>query len=150
MKLAKDLREFVELLNAHHVEYLVVGGHAVAYHGYPRYTGDIDLFVRPSRSNAQKILAALDAFGFGHAGIELADLDSAGKIIQLGHPPNRIDLITEISGVTFEVAWAGRESAAMDGVPVSIIGRAALLTNKRATGRAKDLADVEEIADEDD
>ena len=145
MKLAKDLREFIELLNSHGVEYLVVGGHAVAYHGYPRYTGDIDLFIRATAENAVLVLRVLNAFGFGDAGIEQEDLTASGRIIQLGTPPQRIDLVTEISGVSFEQAWTGRLEALLDGLPVYIIGRRELLQNKRAAGRAKDLADVEAI-----
>jgi hypothetical protein len=150
VKLARDLREFIELLNSHDVEYLLVGGHAVAYHGYPRYTGDIDFFVRPSRANARKLIALLEDFGFGGLGIELDDFTTPGRVIQLGHPPNRIDLVTGISGVTFDEAWAGRQHATLGEVPINIIGKNELLKNKAASGRAKDLADIEAIAGGDD
>lgn len=145
VKLARDLREFVELLNSHGVEYLVVGGHAVAFHGYPRYTGDIDLFVEPTEENAARLLQVLDAFGFREVGIEPQDLMTPGKVIQLGYPPSRIDLVTSITGVSYAEAMAGHVAAHLDGLPVRMLGRDALLKNKRATGRAKDLADLEAI-----
>lgn len=142
MKLAKDVREFVALLNSHGVEFVIVGGHAVAFHGYPRYTGDIDLLVRPSADNAQRIVSALEAFGFGDLGITANDLECAGKVVQLGVAPNRIDLVTAITGVEFDTAWTTRESALLDDIQVNMLGRDALLANKRATDRAKDRADV--------
>jgi predicted nucleotidyltransferase len=145
VKLARDLREFIELLNSHGVEYLVVGGHAVAFHGYPRYTGDIDFFVEPTEENAARLLQVLNAFGFGGVGIEREDLTTPGKVIQLGYPPSRIDLVTGITGVSFAEAWAGHVATHLDGLPVRMLGRDALLKNKRATGRAKDLADLEAI-----
>jgi len=145
VKLSKDLREFVELLNSHAVEYVVVGGHAVAYHGYPRYTGDIDLFIRPTEPNAELMLAVLDAFGFGDVGVTRDDFTTPGRIVQLGLPPNRIDLLTGITGVAFDEVWINRVPASLDGIPVSLIGREELLRNKRASGRAKDLADVEAL-----
>lgn len=147
MKLNKDLREFIELLNSHRVEYVLVGGHAVAYHGYPRYTGDIDFLVRPSEENASRLLAVLKDFGMGALGLTSTDFTSPGQIIQFGYPPNRIDLITKISAVTFDEAWSSRIEINMDGLPVSILSKASLLKNKRASGRAKDLADVEELDD---
>ena len=145
MKLQNDLREFIELLNSHAVDYLIVGGHAVAYHGYPRYTGDIDVFVRASRENALKLVAALAAFGFGQVGLDADTFTESEKVVQLGRPPNRIDILTSISGVSFETAWDGRIGADLDGVPVCFIGRADLVANKRAAARQKDLADLEEI-----
>ncbi len=148
MKLARDSREFVELLSSHHVDYVIVGGHAVAYHGYPRFTGDIDVLVRPSTSNAHRVLAALQQFGFGNVGIEIEDLTTPGKVIQLGQPPNRIDIVTRITGVDFDDAWSTKVTAVLDGIPVFILGREVLLKNKRATGRAKDLADVEALESE--
>lgn len=150
MKLSKDLREFIALLNSHNVEYLVVGGHAVAYHGYPRYTGDTDFFLRSSSANAERMMRVLQAFGFGDVGITAVDFTTRGRVIQLGLPPNRIDLVTGISGVTFDEAWAGRVSGSLDGLPILLIGKEALLKNKRAAGRAKDLADVEAIDNDED
>ncbi len=144
-KLQADLREFVELLNSHGVEYLIVGGHAVAFHGHPRYTGDIDFFVRMTPSNVQRLLAVLDDFGFGSLSITERDLLEPQRIIQLGHPPNRIDLLTSISGVDFDSAWETRIESTMDDQPVIMIGWNELLRNKRAAGRQKDLADVEKL-----
>ncbi len=145
MKLADDLREFVELLNSNAVEYMIVGGHAVAYHGYPRYTGDIDVFIRRSPENAARVASVLEAFGFGQLGADADTFVKPDMVVQLGRPPNRIDILTQISGVEFDQAWDSREAAVLDGVPVPIIGRQALLANKRASGRAKDLADVREL-----
>lgn len=145
MPLNKDWREFIELLNSNGVEYLVVGAFAVAFHGFPRYTADLDLLVRPTEENADRVLRALSEFGFGKVGIQVADLRSPGMVIQLGVKPNRIDLLTAISGISFEEAWATRSDAELDGVAVRFIGRAALLRNKEQTGRAKDLGDAEEL-----
>jgi len=145
MPLNKDLREFVELLNSNEVEYLVVGAFAVAYHGFPRYTADLDLLLRPTPANACRVLRALQSFGFGNVGVTAEDLQVEGKVIQLGVKPNRIDLLTGISGVTFEEAWQSRDEGELDGIPSRFIGRTALLTNKEATGRAKDKGDAEEL-----
>ena len=145
MPLSKDLREFVELLNSNGVEYLVVGGFAVSYHGFARYTGDIDFLVRPSEENSQRVLAALAQFGFGSAGIQAEDIRSPDKVVQLGVPPNRIDIITSISGVNFDDAWESRTAGCLDGVATQFIGREALIRNKESTGRAKDLGDAEEL-----
>lgn len=145
MKLSDDLSAFVGLLNEHEVEYVVVGGHAVAFHGYPRYTGDIDFLVRPEAANAQRIIDVLDAFGFGQAGLQTDDFLDLDAIVQLGRPPNRIDLLTSISGVSFDEVWNGRVAGELDGHAVTFIGRDALIRNKRASGRTKDLADIEEL-----
>jgi hypothetical protein len=147
VKLQKDLREFIELLNSARVEYVVVGGHAVAFHGHPRFTGDIDFLVRASPENALRIIDVLKRFGFGGTGLVAADFEAAGRIVQLGRPPNRIDLLTAISGVDFDEVWATRIASTLDGIDVAFIGKDALLKNKRASGRAKDLADVEAIDD---
>lgn len=145
MRLPKDWREFIELMNSTGVEYVVVGGHAVGYHGYPRYTGGMDFFVRPSRENAKLLVKGLVEFGLEGAG-ELEDtLVEPDKVVQLGRPPNRTDLLTGISGVDFDEASRDCVTASMEGIPVKIIGREALLKNKRGSGRTKDLADAEEI-----
>jgi hypothetical protein len=145
VKLHNDLREFVELLNSRRVEYLVVGAHAVAFYGHPRFTGDIDFLVRPEIGNAERIVEVLQAFGFGQIGLVANDFVQPGKIIQLGQPPNRIDLLTSISGVEFDSAWHSREEGALDGLPVHFLGWKALIENKLASGRPKDLADVAEL-----
>lgn len=146
MPLSKDLREFLALLNSNEVEYLVVGAFAVAYHGYPRYTADLDVLVLSSEKNVQRVLKSLEEFGFGTVGISKEDLLSPYGVIQLGVKPNRIDILSSISGVTFEDAWATRQEGDLEGLPVKFIGRDALIRNKRATGRAKDQGDAEELS----
>lgn len=144
-KLQADLREFIELLNSRKVEYIVVGGHAVAFHGHPRFTGDIDFFIRMTSPNVRRVLAVLNDFGFGALGITERDLLQPKRIIQLGHPPNRIDILTSISGVDFDSAWETRVEVVMDDQPVSLLGWDELLRNKKAAGRPKDLADLEKL-----
>jgi hypothetical protein len=145
MLLNKDLRAFVELLNSNKVDYLVVGAVAVAWYGFPRFTADLDILIRPEHGNAMRTLEALRQFGFGSLGIELADLTAAGRVIQLGVKPNRIDILTSVSGVGFDEAWADRAEGMLDGIPVPFIGKTALIRNKESTGRARDLGDVEEL-----
>jgi uncharacterized nucleotidyltransferase DUF6036 len=144
-KLQTDLREFIELLNSHHVEYVVVGGHAVAFHGHPRFTGDMDFLIRPTPDNARRVLNVLDEFGFGGLGISEEDLIETGRVVQLGRPPNRIDILTSISGVDFNAAWRSRIEAMLDDQSVGLLGWEELLKNKRAAGRPKDLADVAKL-----
>ena len=145
MKLQQDLREFVALLNSHDVEFLVVGGHAVAFHGHPRFTGDIDFLMRPSFRNATQVLNVLRAFGFGDLSLSVEDFVKPGNVVQLGRPPNRIDLLTSISGVEFDDAWLSRVRAELDGLPVCFLGWQSLIENKQASGRPKDLADVAKL-----
>ena len=145
MNLEEDLSEFVELLNALEVRYVVVGAFAVAYHGYPRYTGDIDLFIERSSENARKIVNALEQFGFGELGLSVDDFLHPDQVIQLGVAPNRIDLLTFLSGVSFEEVWATREQVALAGLSVPMISKELLKRNKAASGRSKDLADLEEL-----
>jgi hypothetical protein len=121
---------------------LVVGGHAVAYHGYPRTTGDIDFFVEATEENAAKLEKVLAGFGFGSLGLTAKDFLEPGTIVQLGYPPNRIDLVTSISGVAFAEAWARRLSDRIDGLQMLFVDRQTLLANKAASGRPKDLADI--------
>lgn len=144
-KLQADLKEFIALLNSHNVEYLVVGGHAVAFHGHPRFTGDIDFFVRTTPENAQRLLRVLDMFGFGGIGIAEDDLIKSGRVVSLGRPPNRIDILTSISGVDFDSAWESRVQTVLDDQPVALLGWADLLKNKEASGRQKDKADLEKL-----
>jgi len=145
MPLSKDLREFLESLNSNEVEYVVVGAFAVAHHGFPRYTADLDILVRTSEENVQRVLAALTQFGFGSLGIRAEDLLAPGTVIQLGVKPNRIDILTSISGISFEAVWESRTQGTLDGVTAQFIGRDALIHNKKSTGRAKDLGDAEEL-----
>ena len=125
-------------------EFVIVGGHALAVHGVSRATIDLDIFVRPDPANADRVLRALHAFGAptrAH-GLTRSDLEREGTVYQLGLPPNRIDVITAIDGVTFDQAWSGRVLVAVDGLPTPFIGLDELLANKRAAARAKDIADV--------
>lgn len=145
MSLSKDLREFIECLNSNKVEYLIVGAFAVSWYGFPRYSADIDVLVRSDTDNAEAVLRAISQFGMGALGISIGDLTTAGTVIQLGYEPNRIDLLTSVTGVSFDEAWKERSAGEVDGVPVVFIGRAALLRNKEATGRAKDRIDIEEL-----
>ena len=142
--LNRDFKEFAELLNAHGVEYLVVGGYALAAHGHPRYTGDIDFWVRPATDNLDRLLAALHAFGFGSLGLKLGDF-RPGTVVQLGQPPRRIDLLTAIDGVDFDDCFLRREQVDLAGVRLYIIGLEDFKANKRASGRLKDLADLEQL-----
>jgi len=147
MPLAKDLREFIALLNSQGVEYLIVGAHALAFHGRPRYTGDLDVLVRVSVENASRLEKAVHAFGFSPAGISAADFLAPGRVIQLGRAPLRIDLLTSITGVEFEEAWKRRVAAELDHLPVYFLDRESLIRNKRATGRAQDVADLEALGE---
>lgn len=142
MQLSKDLREFIELLNANGVEFLVVGGFAVAWHGHPRFTADIDFLIRPDPANAGLVVKTLRDFGFGSIGIAPDDLCEPDQILQLGVKPNRIDLITSVAGLSFEEAWESRVKGTLDSLPVFFIGREALIRNKEAAGRPQDLADA--------
>ena len=145
LNLRKDLREFIELLNSHDVKYVVVGGYAVAYHGHPRNTGDIDIFVEISHENASRIESVIGAFGFRSLGLSAKDFTEPKTIIQLGYPPNRIDIITTISGIDFDRAWEGRVIGEDHGLTIPFVGKAALLENKAATGRPQYLKDIEAL-----
>ena len=145
MEIERDFKELLELFNKHGVEYLIVGGYALAFHGAPRYTGDIDLFVHPTSENARKIIAALTEFGFGSVGLSPSDFDHPGQVVQLGVPPVRIDLVTVIDGVSWDSASSGKAKGHYANVPVHYLGRKDFLANKKATGRLRDLADIEAI-----
>lgn len=145
MKLSRDLREFIDLLNAHSVEFLLVGGWAFGFHASPRYTGDIDFFVRCDSTNASRLKKALFAFGFSELpGFEESFLQ-ADRILQFGIPPNRIYILTQIDGVTFEEAWNTRVPGEVDGIQLPVISRDFLIRNKLAAARPKDLADVDAL-----
>ena len=142
MKLSRDFKEFVESLNANDVRYLIVGGYAVALHGYPRLTKDLDIWLRLDAENASRIVEALADFGFGSLVLEAADFLVPDQIIQLGYPPNRIDLITTLPGVDFENCYETRVVILVDQIPVDFIDLENLKRNKRASGRLQDLADL--------
>ncbi|MFM7756096.1 MAG: nucleotidyltransferase [Actinomycetota bacterium] len=141
----QDSSEFVELLARHDVRYMIVGGYALAAHGLPRATGDLDAWIWTDAGNADRILEALEEFGFGGLGIAHSDLVSPDCVVQLGYPPYRIDLLTQISGVDFEAAWTRHIEVSIGDVKVPVIGREDLIVNKRATGRPQDIADVKRL-----
>ena len=147
MNLEEDLREFIELLNALEVRYIVVGAFAVAYHGRPRYTADIDLFIERSLENAKRIVSAIEQFGFGDLGLSAEDFLQEDQVIQLGVAPNRIDLLTFLSGVSFEEAWSQRQQGEIGRLQVPMISKELLKRNKAACGRSQDLADLETLSD---
>jgi hypothetical protein len=145
MMLSKDFKEFIELLNAHNVRYLVVGGYAVAFHGYPRYTKDLDVWIELSPENADNIIKTMEAFGFGSLGLKPEDFLESDQIIQLGYPPNRIDILTTLKEVQFEACYKERVELKIQGIKINFIDLENLKRNKRATGRPQDLADAENL-----
>lgn len=145
MAVPKDLREFIESLNSHGVEYLIVGAHALAFHGFPRFTGDVDILLRSTPDNAARVEKVLIAFSFASLGLSATDFLQPERVVQLGLAPSRIDLLTSLTGVTFEDAWDKRVSGELDGLPVAFLSRETLIKNKRATGRTQDAADVENL-----
>jgi len=148
MEIYPDFLELFELFNAHSVEYLVVGGYALAFHGAPRNTGDIDVWVKPDKINAGRILEALNAFGFGSLNLSADDFIHPDKIIQLGYSPVRIDLITSISGVSWDEAVKHKVKGPYGKVSVNFIGLKEFIKNKKASGRLQDLADLERLTPE--
>ena len=143
--LPPDFKEFLQALNNSAVEYLLVGGYAVAYHGYPRTTADIDIWIRVARENVLRTMEALRKFGFGASDASEQMFLIAGRVVRMGVPPLRIELLTSISGVEFDPCYARRIKASIDGISVTVISKEDLLANKRSTGRAKDAADVEQL-----
>jgi len=145
MEIQSDFKELLELLNSHEVEYIIVGAYALAFYGSPRYTGDIDIYVKPDSQNAEKIVYALNDFGFGSLNLTIEDFSQPDTVIQLGVPPHRIDLITSITGVTWDKAFENRIAGKYGDLEVFFLGRNEYIQNKKATGRKKDLADLESI-----
>jgi predicted nucleotidyltransferase len=142
---SQDFKEFIELLNKNKIEYLVVGGYAVGIHGYPRYTGDIDIWIKISNEIADKMVTVLDEFGFGGYEIKREDFLNSNNVIQLGYPPLRIDIIMFIDGVNFEESYSKRVEKVIDGMPINFIGFEELIKNKRASGRDKDIIDLKNL-----
>lgn len=142
MELPPAFNEFLRLLNAHAVEYLLVGGYAVGAHGFPRYTGDLDIFYRLGEENTARLAAALTEFALP---VEASELNRPNVMIRVGVKPMLLELMNEISGVTFEQAWRNRVTWRLEGLDVPLISLADLRANKRAAGRHKDLADLEEL-----
>jgi hypothetical protein len=143
--LNQDFKEFIQSLNDNEVRYLVVGGYAVALHGYPRYTKDMDVWVDMTPENASKIVKALDQFGFGSLDVKESDFTVPDQILQLGYPPRRIDILTTIPGVEFSECYPAHTTVDMEGVSVNFIDLKNLKKNKKATGRHQDLADLENL-----
>jgi hypothetical protein len=141
----QDFREFIQSLNDNQVRYLVIGGYAVAFHGYPRYTKDLDIWIEPSPENASNLVKALEQFGFGSLNLQISDFLTPDQVIQLGYPPNRIDLITTPSGVTFEDCFAAKIEVIIEDLVLNFIDLENLKQNKKATGRLQDLADLENL-----
>ncbi|MBI9052045.1 MAG: hypothetical protein JEZ00_21705 [Anaerolineaceae bacterium] len=142
---SKDFSEFIESLNNNNVRYLVVGGYAVAFHGHPRYTKDLDVWIEITKANAKAIINSLDQFGMGSLGISENDFLEPDQIVQLGYPPNRIDIVTTASGVIFEDCYKNRDSVEINGLIVNFIDLENLKINKKASGRFQDLADLENL-----
>lgn len=140
--------DFVDLLRAFigaDVRFLVVGAYALAHHGRPRATGDLDVWVEPTTANAPRVVSALATFGAPMADITESDFARPGVVFQIGVPPGRIDVLTELTGLAFDEAWPGRDAGRFGDLTVDFIGRDAFIRNKRATGRAKDLGDIERL-----
>lgn len=142
MKLNQDFHELLECFARNNVRFLIVGGWALAAHGHPRLTKDLDVWVWAEPSNALALLEALDGFGFGDLGLRIEDFTRSDMVVQLGYPPNRVDLLTSPTGVDFETCWSDRLEVDMDGVLVPFIGLEGLKANKRASGRPQDIVDV--------
>jgi predicted nucleotidyltransferase len=145
MELNQDFREFFESLNRNEVRYLIVGGYAVGYHGHPRYTKDIDVWIESNSENAARLIQSLAEFGFSSLGLEAEDFLRPGYTIQLGMPPNRIDLLTSVQALDFETCFASKVEVEIGGLTVHFIDLDHLKQNKRAVGRFQDLADLEHL-----
>lgn len=145
--MSSDYREFLKLLNCHRVKYVIVGAHAVVAHSRPRATGDLDVLIDTSKKNAGKIVAVLQEFGFGSVGLKIDDFCKHGFVIQLGYEPNRIDILTSITGVNWEEIWKNKTKGIFgsSNIPVYFIGKKQLIKNKTAIGRDQDLIDVKRL-----
>ncbi len=146
MVLNKDFREFVELLNKHKVKYLVIGGYAVNFFGYPRYTKDIDFWIWLAKENIQKLLQAIKDFGFGSLDLSIKDFSNPENIIQLGYEPYRIDLLVDVTGLNFENCFERKVEIKLDKTKINFLNLDDLIVAKKNTGRLQDLADAEQLA----
>ena len=144
--LNKDFREFIELLNSNKVKYLLVGGFAIALHGHPRHTKNLDIWLELSENNASNVMKALEDFGFGDLDISKGDFLQAGMVVQLGYPPNRIDLLNSPDGVDFTECYKTKIEVEIDGLKIYVIDLENLKKNKKASGRLQDLADLEKLS----
>jgi len=147
MQVQKDFKELLELFNKHNVEYVIVGAYALAFHGCPRYTGDLDLLVKPDANNGEKIIEAIKEFGFESLNLTIEDFSSPEKVVQLGVPPIRIDLITSLTALTWKQVESHKVKGEYANTPVYFIGKTELIINKKSLGRHKDLADIESITE---
>ena len=145
MNLAPDFDEFLASLTAHGVEFLIVGAYALAFHGAPRFTGDLDVFVRPTIENGSRLLAAVRAFGFTAESLTPADVADGRRMLQMGIEPIQIHVMSAISGVTWDDAWKNRATGTLGSHQTAFLGRETFLRNKRAAGRPKDLADIDAL-----
>jgi hypothetical protein len=148
MEVHQDYKELLKLLNAHKAEFVIVGAYALAFHGVPRFTGDMDILVKPDSKNAEKILAALKEFGFGSLYLTVSDFQYLDKVVQLGVAPVRVDLITSLTGLSWQEVSSGKVQGTYGDVPVYYLGRKELISNKKALGRKKDLADIEALGED--
>ena len=146
MALTQDFKEFIALLNENDVRYLIVGGYAVAFHGHPRYTKDLDIWIDPAVENIDKLLETLKQFGFGSLGLKAEDFEDPEDMIQLGLPPNRIDLFTGLKGVIFDSCYETRVDVEINEITVHVIDLQNLRQNKKATGRPQDIADLSNLS----
>lgn len=145
MTLHPDLKEFIESLNKNKVEYLIVGGYAVIFHGYVRYTGDIDFWVGTSEGNAQKLIKALKDFGFSISNLDSSDFQKEDVVVQLGRPPLRIDILTSVTGLSFEECLNKAQSIEVDDIKINFLDIESLKKNKLISGRQKDLDDFDNL-----
>jgi predicted nucleotidyltransferase len=145
LPLPPDFKEFLRLLDSERIEYLIVGGYAVSYHGYPRPTGDLDVWIAIHPDTASKMVEALRKFGFAAATAAL--FMTAGRVVRMGVPPVRVEVLTSVTGIEFSACYARRVQTVMDGINISLVSREDLLANKRAAGRAKDLNDLKHLGE---
>jgi Nucleotidyltransferase of unknown function (DUF6036) len=145
INLTSDFRDFLRLLNEESVEYVLIGGYAVILHGYNRYTADMDVWVRPSAQNSERLVRALRKFGFSESTLADADFKRPGQVFTMGIPPTRIDVLTFASGVDFDECYRTRTVVDIDGLPVNLISLSLLRKNKTESGRLQDQADLERL-----
>ena len=146
MILNQDFKEFVKLLTENKVEYLIVGGYAVGVHGYPRYTGDLDIWINNTTENAKRVLRCVEDFGFSSYNLSVSDFTKQGNIIQLGYPPIRIDIINQVDGVNFSDCYTNKKEVKADDINLYFIGYDDLLKNKKTTSRPRDIDDIENLS----
>jgi predicted nucleotidyltransferase len=145
MTLDPDFEDFIKLLNQYEVEYMIIGGYAMAFHGRPRYTGDLDIWINISESNAMKMLKVLEEFGFSSLNFKKEDFLKENLINQIGYPPLRIDILTSIDGINFQDAYPQKQVIIIEGFTANYIGLNELIQNKNASGRQQDLVDVKTL-----